>query len=774
MTGEPRPPIPVATVALVGLTCLGYELLQVRMLAFFLGNSMDFLAIPIALLGLAIGSLYNQFLHRGPAEVLVARLRWVALPLLAATFFVFFFVADTWFSEIHAGLASPRADAVRLAAYSAIFLPPYVVFGAILSALFGAHADRIGRLYFVDLAGAALGCVLTPLLLTFVDLWAAIAGVLAGGLGLWAVQARRRPVLLGAGTAGFLLLSVLTARGSVLREHPDANALAKYIRSDVPQARVREIDARWNAIARTSLLRLRPRGQPKGGDQYRIVQDNGLSNVWLTPWRPGEDRTLLLAGGPMHGIPWILGQEPRRILVMFAGAGRDMILFDTLAQGRADITGVELNPLVVEMSHRPQLRHLGLQAFQDLPRIHLVIEEGRDFLHHDDGVYDHIYVANNGAVFANRTGHSRKFLDTREAMAAYLDHLAPGGTIVFNAQSIAEKVTSFHRLFGERGLGDVRRSVIAFGPTRHPEVDNLVVKPGGFTDDQVAALTGFVEGRKPETTLLWAPGAQPSVRRIAEGMEDPASVRRVTDDRPFVQGLALSQLEWIPSEEHLRDHRYVSSWVKAFGVLLFTITAGIVAIGARVLGGVDARVPGRWIAYLVASGIGFMAIEIGLIAKTELFVGNPLYAVAVNLAVFLVATSVGALLQDRVVRHPGTLLAGTVLAVLWSLLAVGLCDRYLLSLPLPVKALAVLASTFPAGVALGSFYPYAVGRIVRAGRGRCVPMTYTLATASSVLGSVLAMTAIIDLGFTAVIGLGAVLYGVAGGIACLDRAVSRG
>jgi hypothetical protein len=182
-------------------------------------------------------------------------------------------------------------------------------------------------------------------------------------------------------------------------------------------------------------------------------------------------------------------------------------------------------------------------------------------------------------------------------------------------------------------------------------------------------------------------------------------------------------------------------------------------------------VPGAWIAYLLASGVGYMAVEIGLIAKTELFVGNPLYAVALNLAAFLVANSIGALLQDhhRIMRGPGWLVGATVLSVAWGLLAVNLCNAHLLSLPLPIKALGVVLATAPAGVALGCFYPYCVQRIVAADQARCVPMTYALTTLSSVLGSVFAMTAIIELGFTTVIAIGAGLYVVAGGIAWAVR-----
>jgi hypothetical protein len=771
MINQSQRPFPVATVILVGLTCLVYELLQVRMLAFFLGNSMDFLAIPIALLGLGIGSMYGQFLFKGPPAVLVARLRLAVLPLLVATFLLFFFVADTWFDRIHVGLADPAVDSVRLLVYSAIFLPPYLALGAILSCLFGIHASRIGRLYFFDLAGAALGCVLAPLLLTFVDLWAAIVGVLAGGLGLWIVQTRHRPVLLGTGVVGFLVVSVLAARGVLVREHPDPQALARYVLSGAPGATAKEVTAKWNEIARTSLIRIERPDESKEQARYGIVQDNGLSNVSLYPWRPDADREKLLSDALFHGLPWVLGHEPRRILVMFAGAGRDMILFDHLARGQADITGVELNPLVVDTSHLPVVRHLHLREFHRLPRIHLVVEEGRNFLNHDEKVYDHIHVANNGAVFANRTGHSRKFLDTYEAMAAYLDHLSPDGMIVFQSQTISEKITSFIRLFEERGLGDPKRALFAFGPPGLPEIDNLLVKPSGFSAEEISTLIRHVAEVGKVHVVLYAPGVTPNTRRIADLVDNPANVRFVTDDRPFIQGLALSRLEWVPSTVDLKDQRYVSSWVKVFSIALFSLATGVVALTARLAGGREMRVPARWVLYLLASGIGFMGVEIGLIAKSELFVGNPLYAVALNLAVFLVATSIGALLQDRVLllKNPLRLAAGSTLSILWAVLAVEACDRSLLSFALPIKAMALIVATFPVGLALGAFYPYCVQRVVHSGKERCVPMTYTLATLSSVLGSVIAMTAIIDVGFTAVIAVGAGLYVVASSVAWAGR-----
>jgi hypothetical protein len=161
-----------------------------------------------------------------------------------------------------------------------------------------------------------------------------------------------------------------------------------------------------------------------------------------------------------------------------------------------------------------------------------------------------------------------------------------------------------------------------------------------------------------------------------------------------------------------------------------------------------------------------MCVEIGLIAKTELFLGSPLYAVAVILALFLASNGVGAYLQDRlrVLRGPTTLVLPAVAAIAWGVLATHLRNAYLLSLPLPLKLLCVVVCVVPAGTFLGMFYPFGVEGVVGCGRRAAVPATYALATLSSVWGSSWAMTAITNLGFSTVILLGAAGYALTGAL----------
>jgi hypothetical protein len=766
-------------IFLIGLLCLMVELLHTRMLAFFLGSISNFLAIPVSLVGLALGSLLVHRERSGDPRRLIAILQALVLPVLAVAFVAFFAVANAFFPVIHVSLENPYGDAARLLAYSGIFLPAYAIFGALLALYFDQGAARIGRLYFFDLAGAASGCLLAPLVLTWVGLPPAIMTVLLGALALLAATPlARRPLAVGAGAAGVCVLALLAYRGSVLREHPDIARLSRYVLADHARSGAEEVRVRWNDLARTSLVRAAAGDATANADAWGIVQDDGISNVKVARWDPAATPADLLPASLHHALPFLMGHEPRRILVLFAGVGRDMVELDCLAEGRADITGVELNRAVVDLHRDPLLAGMNLRAFHARPNMHLVVREGRDFLDEDRGRYDLVFVATNGSTSAARTGHTRKFLDTYEAMASYLDHLStgPGAMIVFVNQPVLHKAEALRLLFAERGLGDFAQAVFAFGSPDTRGQDSMVVKPGGLTRDEIAAIERKVASWPHPRRVLYAPGGA-GEPRFVDAVLGRTRGPLVTDDRPFVHEVSWRDFELWPAKARFVDQLYASSWIKIFTVLLF----GVVSVAVMIFGGVglgtrrrrERRVPWPWVMYFVVAGLSYMCVEIGLIAKAELFLGSPLYAVAVILALFLASNGLGAYLQDRlhVFRNLATLVAPTVATVAWGVAATHLCNARLLSLPLPIKVLCVALSVVPAGTFVGMFYPFGVERVVEAGHRAAVPATYALATLSSVWGASWAMTAIINLGFSTVILMGAAGYVLTGGLYLLARRV---
>ena len=768
-------------IFLVGLVCLMVELLHTRMLAFFLGSISNFLAIPVSLFGLALGSLLvdrERNVKKPDARRLIAILQALVLPVLAAAFVGFFAVANAFFPVIHVSLENPYGDAARLLAYSGIFLPSYAIFGALLALYFEEGAQRIGRLYFFDLAGAASGCLLAPLVLTWVGLPPAIMTVLFGALALLAATplARRR-LAVGVGAAGFCVVAFLAWRGSVFVEHPDVARLSRYVLSDHARNGSEEVRVRWNDLARTSLVRAGiDLGNPNAdAEAWGIVQDDGLSNVKVARWDPAAKPADILPASLHHALPFLMGHAPKRILVLFAGVGRDMVELDGMAQGNADITGVELNPAVVDLFRDPLLADMNLRAFHARPNMHLVVREGRDFLDHDRGRYELLFVATNGATNAGRTGHTRKYLDTTEAMASVLDHLAPGpgSMIVFVNQPVIHKAESLRLLFAERGLGDFGKAVFAFGGPETRGQDSMVVKPSGLTPDEIAAIERKVASWPYPRRVLYAPYSHSGVGepRFLDAVLGRVRAPLVTDDRPFVHEVSWRDFELLPAKARFIDQLYASSWIKVFTVLLFGAVSVAVMAFLGLRRGRERRVPWPWVLYFFVGGVSYMCVEIGLIGKTELFLGSPLYTVAVILALFLASNGLGAYLQDRlrVFRSPATLVLPAVAAIAWGVLATHLCNARLLSLPLPLKILCVALSVVPAGTFLGMFYPLGVERVVDAGRRAAVPATYTMATLSSVWGSSWAMTAVTNLGFSAVILMGAAGYALTGALYLVAR-----
>jgi uncharacterized membrane protein YhaH (DUF805 family) len=755
-------------ILLVGLVCLMLELLHTRMLAFFLGSISNFLAIPVALLGLALGSLLAHRERKGDAQRLIVLLQALVLPVLTAGFLGFFAVANAYFQEIHVSLENPYGDATRLLAYSGVFLPSYALCGALLALYFEAGAAHIGRLYAFDLAGAASGCLLAPLVLTWAGLPAAILTVLLAALALLAVTPLgRRRLAVSAGVAGYCLLAWSAQRGSVFVEHPDVARLSRYVLRGYPAQRMEEVRVRWNDLARTSLIRA-DAGNPSAGgnaEAWGIVQDDGISNVKVARWDPAAKPAELLPYSLHHALPFLMGHAPKRILVLFAGVGRDMVELDCLAEGRADITGVELNRAVVDLYRDPLLASMNLRAFHARPNIHLVVREGRDFLDHDHRLYDLVFVATNGSVNAERTGDTRKYLDTYEAMASYLDHLAPGpdSMLVFMNQPVIHKAESLRRLFVARGLGDFGKAVFAFGSPETRGQDSMVVKPSGLTPEELAAIERKLRAWPYARRPLYSPSGE-GVPAFADAVLGRTTGPLVTDDRPFVHAVSWRDFELFPAKARFIDQLYASSWIKVFTIVLF----GVVSVVAMAFVGLRRerarRVPWPWVFYFFLTGVSYMCVEIGLIAKTELFLGSPLYAVAVILALFLASNGLGAYLQGRlrVFRSAATLAVPAVAAIGWGVFATRLCQAHLLSLPLPLKIAGVALCVAPAGTVLGMFYPWGVERVTAAGRRAAVPATYAIATLSSVWGSVWAMTAVTNLGFSAVILVGALGYALIG------------
>jgi hypothetical protein len=152
-----------AGLFLATLSTLLLETLDARLLSVLTWYHLSFLAVSLAMLGMAAGAVF-VFLHedafspeRAPAAV--ARIAWwfaCAIPLSHIVSLVIPFLPMTNVTVM---------EVLSVAASTLVLAVPFALSGVIVTAALTRCGGSIGRLYALDLLGAALGCVLViPLL----------------------------------------------------------------------------------------------------------------------------------------------------------------------------------------------------------------------------------------------------------------------------------------------------------------------------------------------------------------------------------------------------------------------------------------------------------------------------------------------------------------------------------------------------------------------------------------------------------------------------------
>lgn len=716
------------------------------MSVFYLNYANSFLAIPLTLFGLGAGSLAVHIRRDGVARADLAvdlgRLAYAAVASFALAFLLF----SQFFPITHRTRLASLLMTGKTFAFVALFLPPFYYVGKILTVLYARHRAHIGRLYGSDLFGAAAACFVTPVLFHFIDLPYLIATGLVA-LSLLAALApeggARRARLRRLVPVALLILPVLV----FLEGRYDMRHALGYTK----KVTVTEIAHRWNEFSRVSLLRLQRAGRDK--PTYQIIHDNAESNVYVEPYRP-EGATPSMRQDIR--LPFLLNRPTDDVLVMFAGSGKQMIEYAAHGGGKSRLTGVELNPLVIKFATEPApLAGYHLREFYARPNVHMEIKEGRRFLDNDPNRYDVIYVGSDAATSQYKSGHSRKYLDTKEAMAAYLDHLRADGLLVFRCHPSAHLVESLKWLSAERGQGPLSERVMIFAK-RTTRCDDLIYSLRPFARDETAAVVREYPG-----LLRYAPHRLKNHPRYTASVENPPDPERlVTDDRPYARKLDFKRWRLFPSMKKLDSRAYYRSWIKittllAIGVLLAGILAALYATR------VTMPPPGMML-YLVVTGFCYMLVEITYLGKMELFLESPLYSMALLLSIFLLTNAAGATVFHRIgdrlpMRAMPIFVAAIVLSTSW---AMTVLIKARIGMPLAAKIPLATLVLAPAGFCLGLFYPYVVTWLARRGNDAAIPVTYGISTLSSVAGATFAMAMIINHGYTNVLALAAVLYGV--------------
>ena len=165
--------------------------------------------------------------------------------------------------------------------------------------------------------------------------------------------------------------------------------------------------------------------------------------------------------------------------------------------------------------------------------------------------------------------------------------------------------------------------------------------------------------------------------------------------------------------------------------------------------------------YFILIGVGFMAVEIALLQRMSVFLGHPVYSLAVVLFSMILSAGVGSLLSGRLVLDSPRRLALWWAGVSAYLLALPFFLGPLLlrweGAPLAARAAVAVGAIAPAGILMGWAFPTGI-RLVARVDARPTPWFWGINGAAGVLASIGAVATSLAFGISATFLIGGACY----------------
>ncbi len=767
-------------LALTTLATLLVEILSTRLLSVLTWYHLSFLAVSLAMLGMAGGAVF-VFLRgeraRGDAAgSLLARSTCgmaLPIPIVHACTLV---IPVPPLTEARLSLVLPLAVLVVL-----LSIPFFLSGVAVTVALTRLHAP-IGRLYAWDLAGASLGCLGVIPLLVHTNLTSAmLAAAAAAALGA-ACFAR----VAGRGIAVPLLAAICLGGVATWNSRADAFPVlypknqGLWLTADNAEMRA------WTTHAYVVL------GKPGEGPVYFWGPGRGADGFtatlqWLT--LDGEAATPVTKwDGRVESLGWVphavtrLPYQLRRgdVAVIGVGGGRDVL---SAIWGRStSIAGIEINRALVQLlEHRAR----AFAGIADRPEVALVNDEARAHLARTSNRFDIIQMSLIDTWAATGAGAftlSENGLYTREGWRIVLDRVKPHGLFSVSRWFSPSRSSETSRLLSLAVASLLDRGITRPGDhlvmAASGNVATLLVSPEPLAAaDRDAVSRAVAEYGFHVLLSPWQPAEDPLLAAIlasaspqalsAAIADDRYDYSAPTDERPFffnmLKPASLLDLTAVPKGGVAGGNLRATVTLLVL-LALTTLLVGLIVILPLLRSGRPKGLsPGQFwaaMAYFALIGAGFMLVQIPFLQRFSVYLGHPTWTLAIILFGMILCTGVGSAISDRIAIGAPWLPSAPI-AVALALVAETWLIQPVFDLTaawtLGWRTAVVLAMVAPVSVLLGLAFPIGM-RLAGARSDHALAWLWGVNGASGVLASVAAVAVSMWFGIHANLHLAAGSY----------------
>jgi hypothetical protein len=759
---------------------LMYEVVLTRLLSVICWYYLAFVSVAMAMFGMTAGALAVHLRPSFFARDNLPRRLYQSVLAMAISMPVSLMLV----LAIPPAITGVLESVISFLLFSSVIAVPFFFSGVGVCISVTRMQMPVGRVYFVDLVGATLGCVGAVGLLSLIDApsaFFAISAILFVSAAAYAIHARLFRSSMHCLIAAAILVVVTLLNASTWRGIQPIWAKGQLDR------RIDLVLEIWNPISKVRVHQsgtVPPHmwGPSAHMPPFQVQQmDMDIDNNAST--------AMLHFDGDLSKLSFLrydvtsLGAEMRHGgtgAIIGVGGGRDVL--NCAANGFKRIVGIEVNSAIVDVT----TRRLGsYSGFSRIPGFELHTDEGRSYLTRSGEHFDLIQaslVDTWAATSAGAMSLTENTLYTVDGWRIFYEHLKPHGIITFSrwyaeghyASETYRIVAVADAMLLSEGVSDPASHIVLIqsGP-----ISTLLVSNEPFD----ARDLNFLQSIDSEMgfTPIMMPGkpiAAPDLRRIVLARtpqqmanfwdENSRNISPTYDSSPYffnlVPFIELPRLLALPGEDaSLQPNLFLLAFFLAAVVLVIATIVAPAWLTARQPVGLSSAPIGAFV-YFISIGLGFMCVEMAMIQQLSIFLGQPIYAFVVVLAGLILSTGLGSLWSDRWPARSAwqcrlPVFAAALMVVLYLdfvLPVIHACT----GLPLGLRALTCFLLISPSGLALGFCFPVGLRWMRGLAQQHNLPWMWAMNGAAGALGSFVAMLISMEFSIGTCLLVGAALY----------------
>ncbi len=782
-------------IFLISLATLLLELSLTRVMSVSLWYHFGFLIISTALLGFGTAGVVLATWRKLRDEYDLSKtLSILSLLFGIVTILSFWLLQKIPFSPF--SVATDKSQLYIMPLYYLTVAAPFFISGLVISLLFTRVSKSMAKLYAFDLAGAALGCLL--IVWTMPHLGGSGSVIMAAAAGITAAFAfsEKKSIRLIA----VIMALVIATFSFIATEYMPVNISE----SKFPKAwKVRQpIYSKWNTFSLIDVYERKPDSATGLGGSRRFIIDGGTAATGMENLRDGIRNHI---NGPdtnyLSCVSYMHISNPS-VLDIGSGGGQEVI--DALHGHARKVTCIEINPIITDAVKNTMNEYWG--GLFRLPNVELVTEEGRSFINRSNEQYDAIvssHTISNAAVASGALSLSENFVLTKEAFEEYYQHVSTNGVIYFTRpeSQIPRLFTTGREVLAENGITNYPDHFYAF---RFPPdsgqdksfVAGFIMKKSSFTPGEINKIDSIILNMHTEgDDGIWKPLEKlyspfnPAIKNIyseilttknAEDFYRQQSIQLApaTDDKPFFnQHVRWSSVGWKTIKDVFSQDDPMAARMALENKPIAEVTLLIILVQSILLAAILILIPlfryskqglqfnkkWRWLGYFACLGLGFIMIEISFIQRFTLYLGQPVYTLAVIIAGLLLFTGIGSYLSGTINISSNQLakkyLPVLLIIILLTSFVTPILFRSTIQWALPMRITVTLLLLAPMGILLGIPFPTGI-KTVSKESGAFIPWAWGVNGFFTVIGSVGAVILGMMLGFKIVILLATACYAV--------------